>query len=460
MPISTGVRSALKPSKPKILSSQSIEHPKDQNISNRKLSPDRKSSVAVMDIFRKDHGKEKRNSVSMGLGVGRSSSPAKSSPKNSPKLAPSKPAKMAIEMESPPLVFYGSVAQSSGALMSGSILLTVTDPEIRLQTFEMNLVARVVFKKPVQKDCPSCTTKDTIMFKWKFLTEPTKFTHGIHTFPFSYLLPGHVPATCINHLAKLGYVLEASAVTSLCETIDVSRTLVIQRALNPTGDKTSVRIFPPTNLTVRVVHPSVLHPIGEFPVQMTLNGVIDKSLKNIERRWRIRRLNWRIEEKSRNISAACPKHAPRVGGEGKGILHEDVRTLAHDDVKNGWKTDFGTEGGSIEFEFTPSMKPTMDSCCDVSSPNGLEVSHKLHLEIIVVEEQTSGLGQRAAPTGSARVLRMEFKLLLTERSGMGISWDEEMPPMYEDVPNSPPGYIIDHMEDDLGEGEELDGMHQ
>jgi len=30
--------------------------------------------------------------------------------------------------------------------------------------------------------------------------------------------------------------------------------------------------------------------------------------------------------------------------------------------------------------------------------------------------------------------------VVTERSGMGISWDEEQPPMYEDVPASPPLY--------------------
>ena len=49
------------------------------------------------------------------------------------------------------------------------------------------------------------------------------------------------------------------------------------------------------------------------------------------------------------------------------------------------------------------------------------------------------------PTGAARVLRMQFNLNVTERCGLGISWDEEMPPVYEDVPASPPGYTkIDH----------------
>ena len=32
-------------------------------------------------------------------------------------------------------------------------------------------------------------------------------------------------------------------------------------------------------------------------------------------------------------------------------------------------------------------------------------------------------------------------LHVTERAGLGISWDEEQPPMYGDVPASPPSYV-------------------
>ncbi|EDO15798.1 hypothetical protein Kpol_1040p11 [Vanderwaltozyma polyspora DSM 70294] len=45
------------------------------------------------------------------------------------------------------------------------------------------------------------------------------------------------------------------------------------------------------------------------------------------------------------------------------------------------------------------------------------------------------------PTGAARVLRMQFRLNLTERSGLGISWDEEVPPIYQNINFiSPPSY--------------------
>jgi hypothetical protein len=47
----------------------------------------------------------------------------------------------------------------------------------------------------------------------------------------------------------------------------------------------------------------------------------------------------------------------------------------------------------------------------------------------------------AQDAGAARVLRMHFNVTMTERAGLGISWDEEQPPLYENVPASPPAYI-------------------
>ncbi|KAL9125858.1 MAG: hypothetical protein Q9217_004990 [Psora testacea] len=410
-----------------------------------------------MDMF---SSKEKRKSLTLHGRASSPSSKAKNSPKKSPNLAAAKPAKLAVEMESPPLVFHGTPTQSSGALLSGQILLAVTDQDITLETFTMVLQAKVTTRKPVSKDCPDCTTKSTALFTWKFLTEPNRFAHGTHTFPFSYLLPGHLPATSHGELGLIDYVLHAKAITSLADTLTVERLLIVQRALMPGMDKTSVRIFPPTNLTATVGLPSVIHPIGSFPVQLRVTGIIDTSIKDVQRRWRVRKMNWRIDEHSKIISAACPKHARKIGGEGKGVLHEDTRTIGGDDLKSGWKTDFDSPGGQIELEFSAALKANSHPVCDVDSPTGLTLTHNLVLEIIVAEEQTATKsGKYATPTGAARVLRMQFKLVVTERAGLGVSWDEEMPPMYEDVPNSPPGYTkMDDYDGDLPQDEELERM--
>jgi hypothetical protein len=72
---------------------------------------------------------------------------------------------------------------------------------------------------------------------------------------------------------------------------------------------------------------------------------------------------------------------------------------------------------------------------------GLQVSHILIMELVIAEELSAiKTSKTATPTGAARVLRMQFNLVVTERSGLGISWDDEVPPVYSDVPLSPPEY--------------------
>ena len=387
-----------------------------------------------MDIFH--HGKEKRHSME----IRPSASPTrKSSAKNSPKLAPVKAATLQIDMESPPIVFYGQPGQSTGALLSGQLILTPHEPEISVKTFEMVLQAKVTTKRPVKQECPDCTTKTTELFRWKFLSEPAHFARKKYYFPFSYLLPGHIPATSHGFMGIIDYLLSAEAITNFSEPINVTRYLKVQRALMPGLDKQSTRIFPPTNLVATVGLPSVIYPFGDFPVEMRITGVVTKS-KDGQVRWRIRRMNWRIDETSKMISEACPKHAGKIGGEGKGVFHEDTIELGRDDIKEGWKTDYDTEGGVIELEFKAGIRPGSSPLCDVESPTGYGVNHSLAVEVIVAEEHVYKNHKQAVPTGSARVLRMHFKLVVTERAGLGISWDEEQPPMYDDVPCSPPGY--------------------
>lgn len=156
------------------------------------------------------------------------------------------------------------------------------------------------------------------------------------------------------------------------------------------------------------------------------------------------------------ISPPCTKHVHKVGGEGKGILSTESRVLAIKDFKDGWKSDFDTQGGLIEMEFPASIKPSSNPICDVDAPTGLSITHNLVLELIVAEEIVSLKNTRhVTPTGTARVLRMQFVLILTERSGLGISWDEEQPPMYDDVPASPPSYakMVDYEGEPLPDDE-------
>lgn len=354
------------------------------------------------------------------------------------------PCKFEMIIESPPAILHGSMNYSSGALLSGRLKLNVEDPsgEVTLTKFNMILQVDTATKKPVQKECRECTTKHETIKEWIFLSEPMSFIHmRDNQFPWSYLLEGRLPATTHCQLGSIDYSFVVNATTATGENITFTHPLHVSRAVPPGPDKASIRIFPPTHLTGRVTMPPVVHPIGQFPVSMTLSGVVEKK-DTSQTRWRLKKMMWRIEEHSKVKSTACDKHKAKVS-EGKAVQHTDSKQLGSGELKSGWKTDFDTAGGEImlDFEAQLSTKPSHKPSCDVESQSGVELKHNLVIELIVAEEFVPSKNTNLiTPTGAARVLRMQFALIVTERAGMGISWDDEMPPMYEDVPPSPPGY--------------------
>jgi hypothetical protein len=305
----------------------------------------------------------------------------------------------------------------------------------------MQLFCVVATKKPVHPNCPECITKRTELKKWDFAEEHLKLKQGHHAFPFSYLFPGHLPATTHAPQISLEYHLIAVAKTATGETITFSKPINLFRAIVPGNDKNSIRVFPPTNLTIRLTLNPVIHPIGDFPVSLRLSGITTKGTTS-DVRWRLRKMNWRIEERQKMISPACSKHCLKLGGEGKGIQHEDTRVVGEGDIdyhKTPWKCDF--EAGEVDAEFNCSVKALKKPVGDVEAENGLSITHSLILEMVVAEEWIPKHKPReVTPTGAARILRTQFHVVLSERSGLGISWDEETPPIYEDVPASPPGY--------------------
>ncbi|RMZ84859.1 hypothetical protein DV737_g968, partial [Chaetothyriales sp. CBS 132003] len=360
------------------------------------------------------------------------------------KIPLAKPVHFEIIWESPPLVMLLNAQNSSGALMSERIKLHVDDPSGVVTLTNWTAMLRVVrrTKRPIGKDCLACGAVYEELKKAEIITKPTSYdVNKDNQVPFSFHFEGHLPATTDCPLGSISYELVVEATTSTGESVTHIEPITLRRALPEGSPKYSIRIFPPTNLTSRVQLPPVIHPIGKFPVELTLSGVIDNR-ESSHTRWRMRKLSWRIEEYSKIVSTPCPNHVHKVA-EGKAILYNETRTLGNEDLKSGWKSDFDTAGGEIycEFEASVATKPSHKAVCDVDSPTGMAVWHNMVIELIVAEEICpTKHSQLVTPTGAARVLRMQFGLVVTERAGMGISWDEEQPPMYEDVPASPPGY--------------------
>jgi hypothetical protein len=324
-------------------------------------------------------------------------------------------------------------------LLSGLMYLSVEAPAGETFTsFTLQLEQTVTYKHPVVHNCPDCRSSTTVLETWNLISAPTRLPLGSNSFPFSHLFPGATPASCDNSLSRITYTLSAHAVTAEGSSTRFTRPITIERAILPTHDKHSIRIFPPTNLSASITHPSVIHPGGTFPFTLRLDGVLNRP-KNT--RWSLRKTTYRVEEHTKTISLPCAKHAPKLGGESKGVQHEDVRNVTHAEIKRGWKSDFETADGKIELEIMASVPPQMNAQGKLDAKSGIEVRHTLVVECIVAEEYMATTHSRGAtPTGAARVLRMQFQMVMTARSGLGISWDEEAPPMYDDIPMGPPGY--------------------
>lgn len=278
---------------------------------------------------------------------------------------------------------------------------------------------------------------------------------GQHTFPFSVLLEGHLPTTVDGPLNSVSYHLKASASPrkvngSALPTINFEKTLDVKRSLPvPDLPHHSVRVFPPTNIKASVHYPQVIHPIGNNTLSLRLDGIAKHNAKaDMIEYWKLKKLTWRLEETAKSVAPACPKHrasdttTEEEEPAKKGIQRVDTRIVGEKTLFSGWKSNYGTVSDSlVEMELDYQLGRHMRFNCNSRSRDGPQVTHQLMIEMVVSQEMApTNKPSQSTPTGVGRILRMHFGTVLTERAGFGISWDNEAPPIYQDVPPSPPAY--------------------
>lgn len=326
--------------------------------------------------------------------------------------------------------------------MSGNLKITILSPTLDLQQVKMELVVHISTRRPVHPNCKACKSRQSVMKTWDFFESVTTLPHGTHLYPFSYLFPGTLPATTSSALASIDYELVATIYprAEQFKAMVANRPLKLARSILPGPEKTSQRVFPPTTLNAILTTPNIIHPGSHFMGTLAFTGI---QVEN--KRWKLKKLNWRIDECAKVVSPACKAHVSRVPGNDNkgGIEYVDTRIVGAGDIKEGWKTDWTAhDGGRIELEVEFSThiaaKPACDVDDSVENGSGIVVSHVMVIEAVVFEVAISGRPGNVVeslPNGSARVLRMQFPFTMTERSGLGISWDNEIPPMYRDIPS-------------------------
>lgn len=336
---------------------------------------------------------------------------------------------------------FGPANESSGALMSGNLKITILSETLDLQQVKMELLAHISTRRPIHPNCKACKSRQSIMKTWNFFEHTTTLRHGTHLYPFSYLFPGKLPATTSSALASIDYELVATIYPRVeqFKAMVANRPLKLARSILPGPDKTSQRVFPPTTLNALLTIPNMCNPGSHFMGSLAFTGI---QVEN--KRWKLKKVNWRIDEISKCVSPACKLHKSRIPGNENqgGIEYTDTRIVGAGDIKEGWKTDWTAhENGRIEMEVEFSTHIAAKPACDVDDSgedgSGIVVSHVMVVEAVVFEVGISGRPGNiveSLPNGSARVLRMQFPVIVTERSGLGISWDNEIPPMYRDIP--------------------------
>ncbi|CAM1510202.1 Fc.00g005370.m01.CDS01 [Cosmosporella sp. VM-42] len=363
-------------------------------------------------------------------------------------------------IESPPIVFHGTPDESTGALVSGQMFIDVKEDFVELNYFTATLNLHTVQKRPYSGHCTDCANQNTELKSWQFLAHPTKLPRGRHPYPFSVLLDGHLPASTDTPLVSVNYEFKADALitrcsnssTGSCSPVKFEKTLTVKRSLpEPEFPHHSVRVFPPTNIKASAHYNSVIHPTGTSTVTLKLDGLMshNEKAKTMEF-WRLKKITWRFEETVKTTAPACERHMPSTTAEPekKTLLRNEVRVLAEKHLHEGWKSDFSGSDGTVDMEFDYTVnnqyRPhNRDSkyACDVKVKDGIEVVHSLQIELVVSKEYApEGKPQMATQTGTGRILRMHYAIVLTDHPGMGVSWDNEAPPVYQDVPPSPPGY--------------------
>lgn len=263
---------------------------------------------------------------------------------------PNHPIKVTVAVETPPLILYSNPSESSGAFFSGTFILDIfldsksknpnlvnknklepmmsisklsnnqlIDDYVILKNVSIYLIQVTKYGKPflpnsnTLQSCKDCRKKTVELARWEILTKKTAFVKGSsHSCPFSHVIPGNIPPTTIlsNINTSIKYELIAK-VTYLdkdnkSNIINLSQPLMITRSFLREQDKNSTRIFPPTDVSSTAVIPNVIYPRSTFPVEIRMDNV-----STPKRRWRMKKLNWRVEETVCVKSNHCDLHTEK-----------------------------------------------------------------------------------------------------------------------------------------------------
>ncbi|ODV83564.1 hypothetical protein CANARDRAFT_9383 [[Candida] arabinofermentans NRRL YB-2248] len=267
-------------------------------------------------------------------------------------------------------------SSNNNSLLTPSVSLTTLTPQqlksdyVEIREVSIALIQIVDYGKPflpnsnTLQQCSDCRRKTTELARWDVLTKPSAFAKAsTHGFPFSHLIPGSIPSTSTlsnsntsikyELICNARYVISSDNNSNSIRTtsskpkedlINMALPVMVRRSILRGQDRNSLRVFPPTEVTATAVIPNVAYPKSSFPVEIRMDNVSSPS-----RRWRMRKLNWRLEESVRVRSHHCNSHASKF---------EDIVEYTKNTTKNRkqYKNSGGVGSPMINHFFEPPAR--------------------------------------------------------------------------------------------------------
>ncbi|KPM33916.1 hypothetical protein AK830_g12655 [Neonectria ditissima] len=367
-------------------------------------------------------------------------------------------------IESSPTIILGSDEGSLPSFLSGQLSLDVKEDSAEIEGFSAVLNVHTVQKRPVKNRCINCKDQTVALHEWQFLTQPTTLRNGIHQFPFSTVIPDHLPASMDSALLSVSYEFHAEvhfkpkdASSTAPQTASFKRTLTVRRCLSvPSGPLSSTRKFPNAGINVNSQIDSIIRPGGVNKVSLSLDGLLDRPGNGQNHQlWRVWKGAWRLEENIEVVAKACERHGAAAAAENTGLVRNKTRVLGEKGLYSGWKSKDAEGTAEMEFSFDirqNSNSPQLTYSYDTKSLDGTEVTHSLVIELVLVKEHfPEGKPDLAIRTGVGRILRLNYRVALADDPDMASGWVVESLPSYQDEWASPPEYF-DEETPEGGEG--------
>lgn len=222
------------------------------------------------------------------------------------------PLKVIMNIETPPILMFGMNGESSGAFFSGNVIVDVYN-EVKIKSVKVYLIQVTKYSMPFTPNqtlqgCEECTRRIMEIANWDLLPEEKIMETGkSYSYPISQIIPGDLPpSTFFSKDSFIKYELVSMIEYGDESIINLSMPIMIQRSILRSHDRNSLRIFPPTDITASAVIPNVVYPRSVFPIEIRMDHVVNK-----DRRWRMRKLNWRLEESTIVKLGHCSDHTAK-----------------------------------------------------------------------------------------------------------------------------------------------------